>query len=209
MADVGGISLHFAHVPGVRSSGQAKPLPLILTHGWPSSFVEMMPLVPLLTDPGKHGADPANAFDVVIPSLPGFMFSTLPAQGHVTHSWIADVWVQLMTEVLGYAKFGAFGGDVGARVTHFLAARHPEHMIGIHLTDPATRTSPDPTRPFTPAEQAYVDWLATYDEMDSGYSAIQTTRPDTLAAGLIDSPAGLAAWIVDKYRVAAWLQERH
>jgi pimeloyl-ACP methyl ester carboxylesterase len=202
IADVNNMSVHFVHVPGVRGPEQPPPLPLILSHGWPSSFLEMLPLVPLLTDPGRHGADPADAFDVVIPSLPGFAFSSLPRTGPVTRPFIADLWVDLMTNVLGYHRFGAYGGDIGASVTSFLGACHPSHIVGIHLIHPAMPTAIDPNQPPTAAEQAYLNQREVEDEVDGGYSAIQMTRPDTIAAALIDSPVGLAAWMVDKYR--AW-----
>jgi pimeloyl-ACP methyl ester carboxylesterase len=202
LAEVNGVSIHFVHVPGVRVRGQQPPMPLILSHGWPSSFVEMLPLVPLLTNPGGNGANPEDAFDLVIPSLPGFTFSSLPPTGPVTRPFIADLWVDLMTKVLGYQRFGAYGGDIGASVTSFLGARHPNHVVGIHLIHPAMPAAMDPRQPPTAAEQAYFDQRAIEDEVDGGYSAIQITRPDTIAAALIDSPAGLAAWIVDKYR--AW-----
>jgi pimeloyl-ACP methyl ester carboxylesterase len=194
------MSVHFLHVPGARVPGQPAPLPLILSHGWPSSFIEMLPLLPLLTDPGSNGGEPADAFDVVIPSLPGFAFSQLPTAEPVTRSLIADLWAKLMTDILGYRRFGAYGGDIGAGVTNYLAARHPERVIGIHLIHPALPSAI--AQPLTSAEQAYLDHRKVEDEEDGGYSAIQITRPDTIAAALIDSPVGLAAWIVDKYR--AW-----
>jgi pimeloyl-ACP methyl ester carboxylesterase len=202
MADVGGVRLHFVHERGVRPTGGPDPLPLVLTHGWPSCFAEMLPLVPLLVDPGAHGGDPADAFDVVVPSLPGFLFSGLPAEGRLTMPRIADLWAGLMTATLGYARFGAYGGDTGAQVTHWLGARHPDKLVGIHLLHPAIPASPDPGRPYSAAELAYLDRREAEDEDDAGYAAIQATRPDTLAAALNDSPAGLAAWIVDKWR--AW-----
>ena len=202
LADVDGLSIHYLHVPGVRVPGQTVPLPLILSHGWPSSFIEMLPLLPLLTDPGNHGGDPADAFEVVIPSLPGFAFSQLPTAKPVTRSLIADLWATLMTDVLGYRHFGAYGADIGASITNFLGARHPEIVLGIHLIHPALPTAIPPTQALTSAEQAYLDRRKVEDEEDGGYSAIQITRPDTIAAALIDSPVGLAAWIVDKYR--AW-----
>jgi pimeloyl-ACP methyl ester carboxylesterase len=202
IADIDGLAVHFLHVRGARVPEQPAPLPLILSHGWPSSFVEMLPLLPLLTDPASQGGDSADAFDVVIPSLPGFAFSQLPSAAPVTRPLIADLWARLMTDVLGYQRFGAYGGDIGASVTNFLGARHPGRVIGIHLIHPALPTAIAPNQPLTRAEQAYLDRRKIEDEQDGGYSAIQITRPDTIAAALIDSPVGLAAWIVDKYR--AW-----
>lgn len=192
-----GRRVHFVHVRAVPDM-PSPAVPLILSHGWPSSFVEMLPLVSRLTDPARHGADPADAFDVVVPSLPGFLFSDLP-DGPMTRAAVADIWSWLMTEELGYERFGAFGGDVGSAVTHWLAARYPEQVIGMHSIHPSFPTDFDAT-PRSPAEQAYVDALQAFDEQDEGYSVVMATRPDTIAAALMDSPAGLAAWIVDKYR---------
>jgi pimeloyl-ACP methyl ester carboxylesterase len=201
-ADIDGRLVHFVHVAGVGVPGGPLPLPLLLTHGWPSTFAEMLPLVPLLTDPGRHGGDPADAFDMVVPSLPGHLFSDLPAGGRLTRPVIADVLARLMTDVLGYGRFGAYGGDIGADVTNWLGIRHPDRVVGIHLIHPKLPTTIDPDRPLSAAERAYLDRREVEDEADGGYSAIQITRPDTLAAALLDSPSGLAAWIVDKYR--AW-----
>jgi pimeloyl-ACP methyl ester carboxylesterase len=124
-ATVGGVRLHFVHV---RGQGPA-PLPLVLTHGWPSTFYELLPLVPLLTDPASHGGDPADAFDVVIPSLPGYGFSD-PLQGRGSANRVPALWAQLMSEVLGYERFGAHGGDIGAMVANRLALEHPERLVG-------------------------------------------------------------------------------
>ncbi|WP_433652579.1 epoxide hydrolase family protein [Micromonospora zamorensis] len=192
LAVVGGRKLHFLHVRAARPAGTPAPLPLILSHGWPSSFVEMLPLVDRLTSPA--GGD----FDVVVPSLPGFGFSEVPDEP-VTRALLARTLHELMTDVLGYERYGAFGGDVGGVVSGWLGALHPEQVAGIHMIHPPFPASFD-ARPLSAAEQAYLDAEAAYDETDGGYSAIMGTRPDTLAAALADSPAGLAAWIVDKYR---------
>ena len=178
--------------------GRAR-LPLILTHGWPSSFVEMLPLVPLLTDPARFGGDPADAFDVVIPSLPGFLYSDLPPHGPMDRKTTAETWHALMTDVLGYSTYGAFGGDIGGGVTSWLGALYPEHVAGIHLIHPGGPPNLDDP-PLTDAERAWLKAVDAFDEKDRGYSEIMCTRPDTIAAALQDSPAGLAAWIVDKYR---------
>ena len=192
LALVGGRKLHFLHVRAARPAGTPAPLPLILSHGWPSSFVEMLPLVDRLTSPAGGG------FDVVVPSLPGFGFSEVPDEP-VTRALLARTLHELMTDVLGYERYGAFGGDVGGVVTGWLGALYPEQVAGIHMIHPPFPASFD-ARPLSPAEQAFLDAEAAYDETDGGYSAIMGTRPDTLAAALADSPAGLAAWIVDKYR---------
>ncbi|MEU8162439.1 epoxide hydrolase family protein [Micromonospora parva] len=192
LAVVGGRKLHFLHVRAARPAGTPAPLPLILSHGWPSSFVEMLPLVDRLTSPAGGG------FDVVVPSLPGFGFSEVPDEP-VTRALLARTQHELMTDVLGYERYGAFGGDVGGVVTGWLGALYPEQVAGIHMIHPPFPASFD-ARPLSAAEQAYLDAEAAYDETDGGYSAIMGTRPDTLAAALADSPAGLAAWIIDKYR---------
>jgi pimeloyl-ACP methyl ester carboxylesterase len=199
---IDGQRVHFVHVraPG---SGPARPaLPLVLTHGWPSSFLEMLPLVAPLTDPGSHGGDPDDAFDVVIPSLPGFAFSGLPPAGPVTPPVIADLWARLMTDVLGYPRFGAYGGDIGSHVTGFLGARHRDRVLGIYTHHPNLHPVLDGARPLSAAEQSYLAARQAEHGSADGYAAIQSTRPDTLAAALADSPSGLAAWLVEKYR--AW-----
>ncbi|MGW4498297.1 epoxide hydrolase family protein [Micromonospora sp. NPDC004336] len=193
--------VHFVHIRA--ASGTPAPLPLVLTHGWPSSFVEMLPLAARLADPAAHGGEPDDAFDVVIPSLPGFVFSELPNHGPVTPPVVADLWARLMTDVLGYPAFGAYGGDIGSHVTGFLGARHPRRVVGIHTHHPSLHPVLDDARPLSAAEHAYLEARSTeHHGDDDGYAAIQSTRPDTLAAALLDSPAGLAAWIVEKYR--AW-----
>ncbi|MGA9747235.1 MAG: epoxide hydrolase family protein [Nocardioides sp.] len=197
-AEVGGKAIHFVTLPGARPAGTQAPPPLILLHGWPSSFVEMLPLAQRLSDPASYGEDPAQAFDVVVPSLPGFLYSELP-DGPLTRQAMAATLHELMTEVLGYDRYGAFGGDIGGAVTGWLGALYPEHVIGVHLIHPPFPGSFD-SHPLTAAEQAFLDADATYDETDGGYSAIMGTRPDTIAAALIDSPVGLAAWIIDKLR---------
>jgi pimeloyl-ACP methyl ester carboxylesterase len=171
---------------------------LLLSHGWPSSFVEMLPLAERLSDPARFGGDPDDAYDVVIPSLPGFLYSELPP-GPLTRAAIARILDALMTDVLGYSQYGAFGGDIGGVATGWMGALYPEHVVGIHLIHPPYPSRFD-ERPLSAAEQAFLDAEAVYDESDGGYSGIMGTRPDTIAAALIDSPIGLAAWILDKYR---------
>jgi pimeloyl-ACP methyl ester carboxylesterase len=199
-AEVDGRLVHFVRLEGRRAEGEPATLPLILTHGWPSCFVEMLRLAELLADPARHGGDAADAFDVVVPSLPGFVFSELPGEP-LTRAAIAHTWHELMTDVLGYSRFGAFGGDIGAGVTGWLGARYPEQVAGVHVIHPSFPDDFDESS-LSDAERAFIEADAAYDEADGGYSAIMSTRPDTVAAALIDSPAGLAAWIVDKFR--AW-----
>ncbi|WP_327351021.1 epoxide hydrolase family protein [Streptomyces sp. NBC_01304] len=198
VADVEGHRVHFVHLRGAGSETGPAPLPLVMTHGWPGSFVEMLAAAQLLADPARRGGDRADAFDVVIPSLPGFLYSE-PTQQPFTRRRVATLWHSLMTRTLGYRRFGAFGGDIGGGVTQWLGALHPDDVAGIHCTSGVLPTD-FTRRPPSAAEQAFLDSLAAYDVGDQGYSAIMSTRPDTLGAALIDSPAGLLAWIIDKYR---------
>lgn len=190
-----GIQIHFVHEPAREGKG----IPLILTHGWPSSFLELLPLVPLLTDPKAHGID-GPAFDVVIPSLPGYGFSERPARS--TYRTIARLWHELMRG-LGYSRYGAGGGDFGAGVATYMAIEDPAPIVGIHLSTMEIWPGvSEETRDLSNAETAYVAQVRAWDEVERGYSAIQSTRPQTLGYGLNDSPAGLAAWILEKWR--AW-----
>lgn len=197
-ARVDGVGIHLIHQPG---RGPA-PMPLLITHGWPSSFVEMLALIPLLADPGAHGGDPADAFDVIVPSVPGFGFSDRPGRG-MTRSRVAGLWAGLM-EGLGYPRYVAHANDIGAVISGWLAADHPERLIALHTlmpTFPPAVIGEDARAP-SPAEQAFARLQERWQREEGGYSLIQETRPQTLAYGLHDSPAGLAAWIVEKW--LAW-----
>jgi pimeloyl-ACP methyl ester carboxylesterase len=194
-ADIDGLAVHFVHE---RGRGPA-PMPLVLTHGWPSSFVEYLDLIPLLTDPASHGGDAADAFDVVVPSLPGYGFSGRPTVPGMLSADIADMWCRLMTDGLVYTRFGAHGSDIGAGVTVRLAKRHPNRVAGIHLS---AWGSPEPPQPWSSAEREYLAVNQQWDRAEGAYSEIQGTKPQTVGYGLNDSPAGLAAWIVEKFR--AW-----
>jgi pimeloyl-ACP methyl ester carboxylesterase len=189
--------IHFIHE---RGKGPA-PMPLILTHGWPGSFVEMMRVIPLLTDPAAHGGDPADAFDVVVPSLPGYGFSDKPNSRGMNSFGIANLWVNLM-QALGYERFAAQGGDIGAAVSTVLGLRHAAHIIGIHLN-----YIPGSYRPYvadqtelTQAEHSFLAELARWNDNHGAYAHLQGTRPETAAFALNDSPAGLAAWMLEKFR---------
>lgn len=192
--------MHFVHVPGVRPAGGAAPMPLVVTHGWPYSFVEMLPLVSLLADPAAHGGDPSDAFDVVVPSLPGYGYSALPGSGPVTPQRTADTWARLMTDVLGYPRFGTYGEDIGSRVSHWIAAAHPEQVIGIHVAQ-AAFPPPERSADLSDAEQAFLQWSRAEWEGGEGYVEIQATRPDTLAAALpvpvLTVPAGITVGVGD------------
>jgi pimeloyl-ACP methyl ester carboxylesterase len=195
-AQVDGVSVHFIHA---RGRGPA-PMPLLVTHGWPSSFVEMLQIIPLLADPGAHGGDPADAFDVVVPSVPGFGFSDRPGRG-MTRSRVAALWARLM-DGLGYPRYAAHGNDIGAVISGWLAYDFRERLIALHTMMPAFPSpviGPD-VRPLTEGERAYAALQERWDQDEGGYNLIQETRPQTLAYGLHDSPAGLAAWIVEKWR---------
>ena len=190
-----GVQIHFVHERAKRGNG----IPLILTHGWPSTFAELLPLVPLLTDPDAHGID-GPAFDIVIPSLPGYGFSERPARMGVNYQYVAGQWHRLM-QGLGYERYGAQGGDFGAGVATFMAMNDPQPMIGVHLSnlEIAPYTGPG-SRPLSAAEKAYRERNEAFWQEEHGYKAIQSTKPQTLGYGLNDSPAGLAAWILEKWR---------
>ena len=193
-----GIDVHYLHVPGKGP----KPTPLLLSHGWPGSVFEFLELIPRLTDPARYGGDPADAFTVVAPSLPGYGLSFAPGQQRFSLEMIADCFAELMSGVLGYPRFAAQGGDWGAFVTSRLGGVHAEKLIGIHLNLLTLRRDPKLIANPTPDERRYLGELEAWLKEETGYQWIQGTRPQTLAFGLTDSPAGLAAWIVEKFR--AW-----
>ena len=186
-AEVRGIDLHFIHEPGRCEN----PMPLLLSHGWPGSVFEFHRLIPLLT----------QRFTVVAPSLPGYTLSFKPGQKRFGVEEIADAFAELMTDVLGYPRFGAQGGDWGGFVSSVLGLKYPERMIGVHLNLLAVRRDPKETGS-SPEELLYLKQLQNFLKEETGYQWIQGTRPQTLAYGLTDSPAGLAAWIAEKFR--AW-----
>ncbi|HET8996224.1 MAG TPA: epoxide hydrolase [Acetobacteraceae bacterium] len=193
-----GIDLHFLHVPGVGPA----PTPLLLSHGWPGSVFEFLELIPRLTNPARFGGDPADACTVVAPSLPGYGLSFAPGQKRFSLPEIGDCFAALMHDVLGYRRYVAQGGDWGSFVTSYLGAAHAERIIGIHLNMLPLRRDPAMLSNATPEEQRYLAELAHWLKEETGYQWIQGTRPQTLAYGLTDSPAGLAAWILEKFR--AW-----
>ena len=180
-ARIDGRHVHFVH----RRGAGPDPLPIVLTHGFPSSFLEHLPLLPLLTE-----------FDLVIASLPGYGFSD-PLMEPMTEATLGDIWLRLMHDGLGYSRFGAHGSDVGTGPTLQLGLRHPEHVVGIHLSAFYLDLPPEP---WPPAVQRFVEWQRTERPQDTAYSRMQSTRPLTAAYGLTDSPAALAAWIVDLFR---------
>ena len=190
-----GIDLHFIHEEGKGP----KPMPLLISHGWPGSVYEFHKLLPMLTDPQSHGADAADSFSVVAPSLPGYTFSFKPGQERFSLERIADAFAELMTRVLGYDNFGAQGGDWGAFVTSRLGYAYPDNVAGIHLNMLAVRRDPKMLENPTPAEQQFITELNHFLKEETGYQWIQGTKPQTLSYGLTDSPVGLAAWLVEKF----------
>ncbi len=196
-ATIDGVGIHFIHARGRGPN----PLPLVLTHGWPGSFLEMLDILPLLTDPAAHGGDPRDSFDVIVPSIPGFGFSDRPAAAGMSTFRIADLWLGLM-DALGYRRFGLQGGDFGANISSRLAFLHPDRVAGLHLNyiPGSYRPHLEPGGTLSPAEEKFQrDDEAWYDA-DGAYAHVQRTRPQTLAAAIHDSPTGLCAWIVEKFR---------
>ena len=193
---VGGLAVHALHVPGRGPS----PLPLVMTHGWPSSIVEWREVIGPLTDPAAHGGDPVDAFTIVAPSLPGYGFSEVPTMPGMSPRRIAALWVDLMA-ALGYQRFGAHGCDWGAYVTALLGLDHPRHVAGAHMGMVSLSANPA-DRPATAEDDAYDQRVRRWRDREHGYVAIQSTKPQTLAYALTDSPAGLAAWIAEKW--TAW-----
>jgi pimeloyl-ACP methyl ester carboxylesterase len=192
------IDVHFLHVPGKGPN----PCPLLLMHGWPGSVFEFLDLIPRLTDPASFGGDPADAFTVVAPSLPGYGLSFRPGQKRFGIEEIADCLADLMTETLGYRRFAAQGGDWGGITASRMGYAHADRLLGIHVNLLAVRREPGMLKDPTPEERKYLDELSNWLKEETGYQWIQGTRPQTLSFGLTDSPAGLAAWIVEKFR--AW-----
>jgi pimeloyl-ACP methyl ester carboxylesterase len=192
-AVIDGVAIHFVHERAVDGAG----IPIVLLHGWPSTFAELLPLMALLTDPRAHGID-GRGFDVVIPSLPGYGFSERPRRANYRDT--ATLMHALVRE-LGYARYGACGGDFGAGIATIMALDQPESLLGIHLSNLEMYPQLDGrSRPLSDAETRYLAEREIWDQAERGYSAIQSTKPQTLAYALNDSPAGLAAWIVEKWR---------
>jgi microsomal epoxide hydrolase len=190
-AEIDGIGLHFIHVRGKGPN----PTPLLMLHGWPDSFYRMLKLIPLLTES-------ADSFDVIVPSLPGFGFSDRPNNDDLRSSKTVELLVKLMTDELGYQRFGVMGGDIGGQVARLMSLRHPDRIIGMHLTDigyQGDNTFPTEIPNPTEAEQPFLDSIGYWFMQEGAYAAFHSTKPQTLAFSLNTSPVGLAAWIIEKF----------
>ena len=197
VTEIDGLDIHFVHV----RSPHPGALPIVLTHGWPGSFIEFEKAIGPLVDPLAYGGDAADAFDVVCPSLPGYGFSAKPTKPGWSVERIARAWATLM-ERLGYGRYGAQGGDWGAMVTASLGHQDPAHVAGIHLNMPLAAPGSFDLTDLTPEEVAALESFADHRSWGTGYSKEQSTRPQTVGYGLVDSPVGQAAWIIEKF--CAW-----
>jgi pimeloyl-ACP methyl ester carboxylesterase len=193
----GGIGVHYVHA---RAGAGGHPLPLVLTHGWPDSFWRYSRVIELLTDPGAHGGDPADAFDVVVPDLPGFGYSERPDPAMDSRQ-VAALWAELMTG-LGYDRFVAAGGDIGSHVSRYLALDEPDRVIAVHRTDAGLPWPGLDASTLSEPEQQWLSGAGSWGAAEGAYAAMHRTKPQTAAVGLNDSPAGLAAWIGEKLH--AW-----
>jgi pimeloyl-ACP methyl ester carboxylesterase len=192
--EVDGLGIYFVHI----RSPHGGALPLVMTHGWPGSIVEFLKVLGPLTNPTAHNGDASDAFHVVCPSLPGYGFSDKPARPGWGIERIADAWCRLMDR-LGYGRFGAQGSDWGTSIATSIGQRYPDRVAGIHLVPPLAPPDPATFGHLTSAERAALASLREAAEWGSGYSTQQSTRPQTVGYGLVDSPAALCAWIVEKF----------
>ncbi len=195
-AQVAGLDINVVHA---RSAGTASAIPLLLTHGWPDSHWRYLKVISLLADPGAHGADPADAFDVIVPDMPGFGFSQIPEGAALNARQVAGMWAELMTG-LGYETFATAGGDIGSAVGRYLALDHPERVTAVHRMDVGVSRFPGDPQTLTAEERAWMAEAVAWSAAEGAYGAMHRTKPQTAAVGLTDSPAGLAAWIVEKLR---------
>ncbi len=194
ITEIDGVDIHFIHLPSVHENAR----PLIITHGWPGSVVEFHKVIEPLADPTAHGGNAEDAFHVVVPSLPGYGFSGKPKVTGWGIEKIADIWGELMAR-LGYDHYFAQGGDWGAMVTTHIGLQDKEHCDAIHLNMPVVIPDANTMAELTPSEQASLMSMKFYQDWDSGYSKQQSTRPQTVGYGLVDSPSGQAAWIIEKF----------
>ena len=194
ITEIDGVDIHFIHLPSAHENAR----PLIITHGWPGSVVEFHKVIEPLADPTAHGGNTEDAFHVVVPSLPGYGFSGKPEVTGWGIEKIADIWGALMAR-LGYDHYFAQGGDWGAMVTTHIGLQDKEHCDAIHLNMPVVIPDANTMAELTPSEQASLMSMKFYQDWDSGYSKQQSTRPQTVGYGLVDSPSGQAAWIIEKF----------
>ncbi len=197
ITEIDGANVHFLHV----RSPEPDAMPLLLTHGWPGSVAEFLGVIGPLSDPRSHGGDPADAFHLVIPSIPGYGFSTPLTETGWDVPRIANAWAELMGR-LGYDRYAAQGGDAGSPISIALAAIHPAHVIGVHVNMLMTFPSGDQAEfaSLSEADLQRLGKLSQFDQDLSGYMKIMATRPQTLSYGLHDSPVGQLAWIVEKFK---------
>lgn len=196
--DIDGLGIHFLHI----RSPEPDALPLVMTHGWPGSVLEFRHVIGPLTDPVAHGGEARDAFHLILPTLPGFGFSDKPTRTGWNVERIADAWIELMGR-LGYARWAAQGGDWGAAVTAAIGHKAPPGLVGIHLNMVMFEPTEEERANATPHEQQMLDRGALYDDWFSGYSKLQSTRPQQVGFGLADSPVGLAAWLYNFIQDAA------
>jgi pimeloyl-ACP methyl ester carboxylesterase len=194
LTEIDGLDIHFLHIESPESTA----VPLIMTHGWPGSIVEFQKVIGPLSDPAAHGGDPADAFHLVCPTLPGYGFSGKPTEPGWGTEKIARAWNDLMVR-LGYETYFAQGGDWGAVVTMNIGIQNLGNCAGIHVNMAIAGPDPETMNDLTPEEQSAIEAMQFYQDHDSGYSKQQSTRPQTLGYGLADSPAGQAAWIIEKF----------
>ena len=195
-SEIDGLGIHFVHERAAAATG-IEPLTLLLVHGWPDSFVRFEKLIPLLADPAAHGGDARDAFDVVVPSLPGYGFSDAARPGVLYD--MAGILGSLM-ESLGYERYGVHGGDWGGTITERIAHAHPRQVVGVHMTDVSFMHLAEQHPDLSPDEERFIAKSMKWQKEEGAYAMIQGTKPQTLAYGLADSPVGIAGWLVEKYR---------
>jgi pimeloyl-ACP methyl ester carboxylesterase len=190
--EIDGELLHYLHAPGTGP----RRMPLLLLHGWPSSFVQMLDILPLLT---QDTGDGTVSFDVIVAALPGYPFTRLPTRSGSSFARIADLMVRLMTDVLGHSRFAGRGSDQGGLVMQQIGLRHPRHLIGLHRSGITPFASPPPGD-LTPEEVDYQNQVTDWAARETAYARLQATRPETLVPALVDSPVALASWFLEKFQ---------
>lgn len=198
-ARVGGLGIHVIHARGAALADEPSPMPLLLNHGWPDSTWRYTKVISLLTDPEAYGADRADAFDVIVPDMPGYGWSDAPADGPLNSIAVAGLWAKLMT-TLGYERFATAGGDIGSHVSRFLCLDYPDRVIASHRIDAGMPRYAGNPADLTDEERRWLANGAQWFADEGAYAQMHRTKPQTLAVGLTDSPLGLAAWIVEKLR---------